>query len=516
MPQRLMYTLRNPRVIIGVAIGLACLILYSITMARDIGSFDVAEWQATGNTLGISHAPGSPAYTIVSYIFAQIPFGLPAARVTYVSVVVGATGVVATYVFVLLLLDHLVPALVSAATLAVAGMWWAHASVATPYNAVPAFMAILLLLLLLWSRTGNVRYLWGGALLAGVGLAYHPILMFFLPVPLAGIFLLGPWRSLLKPKPVLFLVLLFIAGLSIYLYLPIRSAAGSPIIYQKIDSFSAFMNFVSAAQARENKLWQSVLPDWDGLKYLLTAVVLKSYFRPYISLTVLPAIFLVHDEIRRRLRSAWRWLVLLAAGSTVQLFLTFDLTDMYAHHYLLLLFYFSVWAGFSIYLLKLAFDVFISEDRLRKLVMILATALFGGLLAVGIPQVWDFANHSGDHEMRNYVDYAFDKAKPDAVVLADWWAYTGFLYAQKVEGQRPDLKIFSISARDQNNWSRDIRAANPSVQILMSVTNNIYDQNDLKKYASNGYPLSFNALSYQDYDHGPPYPPAAQLFEADK
>jgi len=502
--------IRKPRVLIGAAIGLVCLILYSITMASDIGSFDVAEWQAAGYTLGIAHSPGSPAYTIVSYIFAQIPLGLPAARVTYVSVAVGATGVVATYVFVLLLFDHLVPALVSAATLAVAGMWWAHASVANPYNAVPAIMAILLVMLLLWSRSGNVRYLWGGALVAGVGLAYHPILMFFLPVTLAGILWLGPWRSLLKLKPSLFIVLIFMAGLSTYLYLPIRSAVGAPILYQKIDSFSSFMNFVSAAQAR-----QSRLPQWDEVKSILSLVLSKSYYRPYISLTFIPAVFLASEEVRRRLRRVWRWLVLLAAGALVHLFLTLVLTDIYAHHYLLLLFYFSVWAGFSVYLIELAVEIFISKAQLKKLAMIIVGALFGGLLAAGIPQVWDFSNHSGDRTMRSYVDVVFGKAKPGAVVLADWRAYTGLLYAQKVEGQRPDVRLICASVDDQKRLLPDIRDANPSAQILMSRTQIIFDQNDVNIYASGGYPLSFNALSYQDFDHGPPYPSAVHLLEAD-
>ncbi|MDO8737010.1 MAG: DUF2723 domain-containing protein, partial [Thermoleophilia bacterium] len=129
--------LTRPRVIIGALLGIASAVLYTITLAPDILAHDSGEWQAAAVTLGISHPPGSPAYILIGYLFSLAPIGSLAARVSFVSVVMGATGVVAVYCFILTLFSRLLPALVAAATLAVAAQWWGHASVATPYNAIP-------------------------------------------------------------------------------------------------------------------------------------------------------------------------------------------------------------------------------------------------------------------------------------------------------------------------------------------------------------------------------------------
>ncbi len=509
-------SLKSPRFLAGALVGLASLILYALTMAPDIGAHDVAEWQATGATLGIAHAPGSPAYTIVSWLFTLAPFGTPAARVTFVSVVMGAAGVVAVYAFVLLLLDRLMPALVSALTLALGGMWWSHATVATPYNAIPAIMAVLLVLLLLWSRHGDVRYLWGGALLAGVGLSYHPLLMFFLPVLIAGVFLLGPWKKLLRLRTALMLVLLFVAGLSIYLYLPIRSATGPAIQYQKINNVSTLLSFVSASHARGTRLQQSFLPSFSDVGGRLDEVVYRSYNPFYLVIALAPLLALFFPAVWRRLRPVWRWLIFLVAGMIVQMFLIFVFTDVYAHYYLPLLFYFAVWAGLSAYLVKIVLDIWAEADTdLRQLALAVAGIFyfgFFGLLAAGIPHTWDFANHGNDRDMRNYVNFVFSHARPGAVVMNAWETYTGLLYAQKIEGQRPDITLLGTSQQDQKKEISKIRSEYTAAQILESDVFNIYSLKDVRMYGWQ-HPLSNKALTYQDFNHGKPYPLAAQLFE---
>jgi hypothetical protein len=510
----------KPRVIIGIAIGLVCLILYTITMAPDIGAHDVAEWQATGSSLGIAHAPGSPAYTLISYLFTLLPLGALAARVTYVSVVMAAAGVVAVYVFTLLLFGRLLPALVAAATLAVAGMWWGHAAVATPYNAVITIMAVLLVLLFLWSKNGNIRLLWGAALLAGVGVAYHPTVMFFLPVPIAGIFFLGPWRTLLKPKSGLILLLLFVAGLSSYLYLPIRSAMDPPFMYQKIDSLSTFINYASASHARDTKLRESVLPDVDEANDRLGEVVYSSYYPPYIWVTFAPAMLLLFPGVWRKLHRIRGWLGFLAAGMVAHVLIIFILSDIYAHYYLPLLFYFSVWAGFSIYLIEITFDILIRAIRWHQLAAIGAGAVYLLLLAAGLPHSWDFANHREDRTMRNYVKFVFEKARPGAVVMATWESYTGLNYAQKVEGRRPDIVLMSVTDEYLNKVLPNVpeeKAAHPSSDILISASYNIKNPGDAvtrdaMTYGSK-HPLSIKALTYQDFNHGGPYPVATRLYQ---
>ncbi|MHB8922016.1 MAG: protein O-mannosyl-transferase family, partial [Thermoleophilia bacterium] len=92
--------LLKPRSLVGLVLGIATLVLYFISMSPDVLAHDSGEWQAAGSTFGISHSPGSPAYTLLANLFALAPFGEPAARVTFISVIVGVVGVVAMYVLV--------------------------------------------------------------------------------------------------------------------------------------------------------------------------------------------------------------------------------------------------------------------------------------------------------------------------------------------------------------------------------------------------------------------------------
>lgn len=507
----------SSRIAAGLFLGLASLILYSLTMAPDIGANDVAEWQAVAFRLGVAHAPGSPAYTILGHLFSLFPIGIPAARVTFVSVVVGAAGVVAIYSFVLILFDRLLPALVSAATLALAGVWWAHATVATPYNAIPTIMAVLLLLLLLWSRSGNVKLLWGGALLAGIGVAYHPLVMFFLPVAIAGIFILGPWKSLLKPRPFLILAAFFIAGISLYLYLPVRAGEQSAIVYQKIDSLSTFIDFVSASHARDTKLRVSVFPGFEEISDRVDEVVYVSY-QPFFFIVIFaPAALLAYPGTWKRLRPQGRWLVFLLVGGVAQLFVTFIFSDVYAHYYLAMLFYFAVWAGLSIYLVEIGISFVIRANPWNQLTGMFAGIFFLAILAMGVPQNWDFANHADDLTMRNYVNFVYTKATPGSVVMASWESYTGLMYAQQVEGRRLDIILQSVASEDLQTVMAKDKSTRPSSSILVSASYNIKDKSDpmVRDPMMYGgkHPLSIKALTYQDFDHGPPYPVATRLFE---
>ncbi|MHB1326370.1 MAG: protein O-mannosyl-transferase family, partial [Thermoleophilia bacterium] len=316
-------------------------------MAPDILAHDLAEWQAAGITLGIAHAPGSPSYILISHFFSWLPVGLPAARITFLSVIMGAAGVTAVYAFVFILFKRTLPAFISAVTLAVAAIWWGNSAVSTPYNAMLTIPAVLFVLLLLWSRSGNIRLVWGGAVLTGIGLGYHPNLLFFLPVIVAGVFFLGPWRTLFNSRAALITILLGLMGMSTFLYLPIRSAANPPILTQKVDSLSKFYEYITAAQARQSSLRESILPGFSDVSDRFSEVVLFSYHSWFIFLVFVPTLLVLLPPLWSKLRSYWRWLVFLAAGMIVHVFLIFVLSDVYAHYYLPMLLYFSIWAGIS-------------------------------------------------------------------------------------------------------------------------------------------------------------------------
>ena len=504
--------LLRPRTIGAVSCGVVFFALYLYTSAPAVLASDTGDWEAAGATLGISHAPGSPAYTILSWIFSHLViYSNMAARVNLYSGLVGAIGVSAVFVFVIMLFDRWLPALIAAATLGLGGQYWAHASVADPYNGVVVLIAVFLILLLMWQKNGNVRLAWWAAFLVGFGLAYHPSLIYFLPVLLAGFFVLGPWRLLLTPKTILPAVLFLALGLSILAYLPIRSATNPEISYGKIDSLSSFYSFVSASDARRTGAVEPGVPGTDVVQDKLSTVVRQGYFPSYAFLTFAAAIILFYPAVWKRLKPRRRMLVFLLAGAVVHMSIIFAVSRLYVHYYLPLLLYFSIWAGFSIYLIMLMAEAYLKEGRGRKLPVLIAGAVYIIVLSLGIPTLWPFVNHHDDLSMKDYANVVFGQAKPGAVVLADWPSYGGLRYEQAVEGKRPDLRIISVSPDDWRSYLADVRAQHPP-QILAS-HNYSFQPEDHAVQLSTGYRVSIKGRTYQDVRHGEPYPYVLMLFE---
>ena len=472
---------------------------------------DSGDWQAAGATLGISHSPGSPLYTIIAWLFTHIPFGTEAARVNLVSAVVGAAGVVAVFIFVIMLLDRWLPALISAATLGLGGQWWAHASVAQPYNAVPTTIAVLLIILLLWQRRGDVRVVWCGALLTGAGLAYHPSLLYFTPVLAAGLFVLGPWRKVLRLKPMLIALLLLGLGLAIYAYLPLRSSMNPSVRYQPVDSVSSLYRFVTVSEARSTGTFATRIPGEEQLKERLTEIIRKGYFPSYAFLVFGPAITLLYPSVLKRLRPSRRLLLLLLIGAVAHMTIVFIISGIYVQYYLPVLLYFSIWTGFSVYLVMTVADIYLDMPRFKQLPVLVTGAIYFTVLALGIPGIWLFVNHHNDMGMRQYDDWVFSQAKPGAVILANWDAYPGLVYAQKVDGQRPDLKLVSVPPETWRDYLLAERSDNPS-QILLARSLPFDDREGTTEIGSWNF-ISIKGRTYQDQSHGLPNPAAVQLFE---
>jgi len=425
----------------------------------------------------------------------------------------GALGTVVVYTLVLMLFDRLLPAIVAAATLGLAGVWWGNAAVATPYNAVPVAIGCLLVILLIWNRNGNARAVYAGFLILGVAFGYHPTIMFFIPVFIAGIFVLGPWRSLIKLKPILISVLMVSIGLSTYLYLPIRSADEPEVMYQKVDSVSKLYRYVTAGDARDSAHKEPSLPGISEISDRMREVVRNSYFPSYSVLIFAPAIVLLYPAVWPVLRKRRRYLIFLAGAALVHMMIVFILSNVYAQYYMPLLLYLSIWAGFSVYLIIVMSESYISNEKLKYLPVAITGAVYFIVLALGLPQTWEFANHNHDTGMGDYVEYVFEKTPENSVVLANWESYTGMLYAQIIEGLRPDLTIFPVQVEEIDTAVSDAELRDPSANIMVSRSFYIENESEIREFGRD-HPLSLKGRTYQDFDHGKPYPVAAQLFDA--
>lgn len=503
------------RGVVAAIMGVGALILYWITLAPDILASDSAEWQATAATLGISHPPGSPAYSIVGWLFTLVPVGSAAERVNFLSAAVGAAGVVAVFYLMVMLLDRTIPAAMSAVTLGVSAYWWSFSSVAQPYTAVILLIVILMILLLIWHRKGSIWTIWLGAFVIGFGICYHLYIVSFLPPAIVGMFLLGPRKKLLNVRNAGIVLLLLLLGLSFYLYIPIRGSTNPTIDNKaKIDSLSSFIDFVSARDIAEGKLQRF---DLNTVSDSYTLVVQKSFYPSFAYLVFAPFILLIHPGVREAMKGVRRYALFLLLAGMAQVLFIFMTTSGYSQYYIAILLYFSLISGFSVYVMMMGASVILKGSYEWVPLLLIVTA-YSVVLALGIPQVWDFVDHSDDRSMREYTDEVFRNAEPNAVVLAHWESYSGLIYAQTVDGQRPDLDIRAIVEDDWKNIAVEPGASDTS-QFLLSQTlpGERMPAEDLMflRQLSGFYFIGIKGRTFQDRSHGMPYPAAVQLFEVE-
>lgn len=244
--------------------GLAGLVYWRMAapgvLAGDSGELQMAAWLA-----GLSHPTGYPLYLILGWLWSHgldaLGLAGPARSMTLLSALFGGLAVGLTYLLAVALIAQSragyrstrpaerVAALVAALTCAWTPTLWSQAVIAEVYTLHAALVAALLWLALLWrgsmaahrpataeerreevrllpkSRTSRAGWLLAAlALLFGLGLAHHRTTLLLLPALLVFLAWQAPagyWRW----RRVMALVLLALAPLLLYLYVPLRAPA---------------------------------------------------------------------------------------------------------------------------------------------------------------------------------------------------------------------------------------------------------------------------------------------------
>ncbi len=203
---------------------------YLITIAPSVLFFDSPEFINTAFALGISHPAGFPLYNLLAKGFTLAPLGSIPFRVNLFSAISSlvALGLVACAGMALLRIlfpdrnrDLIVwSVVVPTGYLAISKPYWLQSLQAEVYTLHVALTAALILLMLLWKLRDDVRYLYGAGLLFGLSAGNHATVAFYLPAVLVLFFCWcreNRWTHLAR------CICLFLLGLSIYAYLPLRS-----------------------------------------------------------------------------------------------------------------------------------------------------------------------------------------------------------------------------------------------------------------------------------------------------
>ena len=245
----------------------------------DGGDLIAAAWN-----LGVPHPTGYPTYTLLAWLFTRLPVGVVAYRTNLLSAACAAGTSGLLFASVRLLTPrggHAISAghdvasgevmadpghgarlraflsaragvlLAGAAalTLAFSSLLWSQAVITEGYALLTLFAALLLWLALRWRAAGGDGLLWLAGLVLGLGLGNHLTLILGAP---ALLLLLWPERRRwLRLRVLLPALLLFLAGLGVYAYLPLAARGAPAVNWGNPQTWDRFLWVVTARQYQQ-------------------------------------------------------------------------------------------------------------------------------------------------------------------------------------------------------------------------------------------------------------------------
>jgi hypothetical protein len=439
----------------GISLFLLTFLVYLRTLAPGVYGFDSAELATGVFTQGIVHPPGYPLYMMIGKLFTFLPFGDVAYRLNLMSAFFASLTILLLYQVIGNIFENRFAAWFAAMFFAVSNYFWQMALIAEVYTFNTAFLAGDLLLLSLWRKTGQSRYLLAFSFLYGLTLTTQTSGLLFAPA-FAWLVLSTPhWKRshwpLVGP-----MFLLFLVGLTPNAYLLLRANASPVMDYSKSYSGVDLTTLSGLWWMISDKAWGFLIFGYAWHEIPSELISFTTYlWRNYLGIGVILGTIGIVWLWRRS--SAWT-IALLFSFITYSFFVAnyrvIDKDTMFLPAYL-------AWA------------VFIAGG------FVAMQALFKRMVRLGLPELWQksisrllpltfvllalalnwrWVDMSKEDNYALFAKEFLAVAAPHAVIIAPWSSAAVLEYYQVTEGKRPDLLIFNSSlhavARYYELWEK--------------------------------------------------------------
>jgi hypothetical protein len=421
----------------AIGVFIVALVLYVRTLLPGSSFGDWAEMQMIPAQLGVPHPTGYPLYVLLGKAFSLLPIGSVAYRANLLSAVAAAGAAAAVVLVSTRLGVRPFIAAIAGLTLAVTGTLWLEATF-SEMNGLHLFLVGLVIhRALVWRAERRDSDLLLGSLLAGLSVANH--LLAVTVVPIIVLFVLFDARRRLRERPVVLAQagLLFLAGASLYLFIPLRALAGPADVYGPLLTWDGVSSLISGAQFRGDMHFgstESLGAAWEALPRV------AAQFQTYANVVFLvlgltgAAIQLVRD----------RWAaVMLGLMALISVFVFANYLGDLDHYLLVAWFAMAVWLAVAVEALVAAL-----ADRLGPRAAGIQVILV--LLPIAIATSnWAIRDQSANRVGDEFAPTVFEQLPANAVLLTYWDALTNLSYAHCIEGMRPDvsLRAFDPAAR---------------------------------------------------------------------
>ena len=243
--------------------------LYLITLCPTVYVGDSGEFTTAARILGITHPPGYPLYVLFGKIFSTLfPFGNIGYRINLMSAFFGALTCGMVYLISKRLINNNINefqkentktsstvftiAIISALFLSFSKTFWSQAVVAEIYT-INAFFITLLI----YISITKYKNLYLFSFISGLGIAGHYITGLLFPV-----FLILYWKELFHkknlPERFFLYTIFFLLGLSVLIFMPIRSSANPFMDWGNTRIFEKFIDQIRRVQYKTFEFGQTV------------------------------------------------------------------------------------------------------------------------------------------------------------------------------------------------------------------------------------------------------------------
>lgn len=264
---------RNIHHITAFLCATLCFIVYLFTLAPTVWFIDSGELAAVASTLGIAHPTGYPLFTIVGHLFTLIPFfASEVYKLNLMSAFFSSIGVFMFFHLVYFILqwvnlnhewkkctkDSLTLVIISASASLILGWsltYWNSANSVEVYP-IHSFFLITLCYVFLKAIFYNEenRFQWGNkyyllfSFLLGLSFTNHLTTILLAPACLTLFFLTNYRNRKILYRLTGVMMICFIVGLSVYVYLPLRMQASPDFIWGSPHNLERFIWHVTGKQ----------------------------------------------------------------------------------------------------------------------------------------------------------------------------------------------------------------------------------------------------------------------------
>jgi len=410
--------------------------IYILTLSPSIYLDDSAEFVTASLTLSIPHPSGYPLYTLLGKLFSFLPFSTPVWRINFMSAFWAISALVFFYIILKELKIHPLISFFTTLLLGFSLSFWDQATYAEVYSLNAFFVTLCLWLILCWLNEKNIKYLYFFSFFLGLGLTNHYSLLVLIPGYIFLILYNQP--TIIKEyKLVGKMFLFFLLGLSLYLYLPLRSSMNPPLDWFNPERVTNLKNVLTY------NLAHGYIVNLDTLKYIGDFInQLLNQFSFFIVLIGLAGLFLTFKKNRFIFFYGFLNLILLSFGVIILIvngqkfsnFIAWFLSILYIPFYI----YFALFIALAFNYLKDLKHIFYPLTIISFLIFIF---LF--------QKNWFLTNKSQFFVLEDYSKNLLLSLEPNAVLLIkeigieDDNELFSLAFQKYVENLRPDVTIYS-------------------------------------------------------------------------